>query len=83
MRRGPMRLMGAGAADLVAGCGRAEDQVAVPAPVKPAATSTAQPVIRTILDDIAPDTLGDHVFRYKPRLRSTVPAARSSPNHTM
>ena len=77
-RRDAMRLLGVGAAGLVGACGGEMDSgppvSSIPAPdagVPPAAPT--QPVIRTILRDVAPEELGDGAILMHEHLSATSP----------
>ncbi len=78
-RRDAMRLLGAGTAGLVAACGgeTASDSVAPVSAgetaVPPAAAAAHQPIIRTILRDVAPAELGDGAILMHEHLSATSP----------
>ena len=77
-RRDAMRLLGAGTAGFVAACGgeatsdpaaqASAGETAVPPP-----TAADQPIIRTILRDVAPDELGDGAILMHEHLSATRP----------
>ena len=78
-RRDAMRLLGAGTAGFVAACGSetASDQAAPGSTgetvVAPTAAASDQPIIRTILRDVAPDELGDGAILMHEHLSPTSP----------
>ena len=78
-RRDAMRLLGAGTAGFVAACGSetASDQAAPGSTgetaVAPTAAASDQPIIRTILRDVAPDELGDGAILMHEHLSATSP----------
>ena len=78
-RRDAMRFLGAGTAGLVAACGaEAPPDPTAPvfapdAAVPPATATSAGPIIRTILRDVAPDELGDGAVLMHEHLSATSP----------
>ena len=77
-RRDAMRLLGAGTAGFVAACGgEGISDPAAPASAGqtriPPTTSANQPIIRTILRDVAPDELGDGAILMREHLSATSP----------
>ena len=77
-RRDAMRLLGAGTAGFVAACGgEATSDPAAPASAGetavPPPTAADQPIIRTILRDVAPDELGDGAILMHEHLSATRP----------